>query len=355
MMTTEIFTVPPKKAVRRAGQILRSENHTEIDLNQALQVLSDWRALFYRPINTFQALIRKKIKDHGIKSAVVAQRLKRTPSIVAKLKRFPDMQLDRMQDIGGVRAVLGSVDEVRSVHAAIVKARHKHSPVLPPKDYIAEPKADGYRGIHQVFKYGTTQYEELQGMLVEVQLRTKLQHYWATAVETLGVIEKSSFKTGIGDEKFKHFFRLSSALFSLHEKQPVVASLCEKTPEEIVAEFEELEKSLGVFDKLSAFTSVIKAVSGVENKKSDGYYLVILDTDKKTITSIPFASDQLKLAEQTYMLFEQQVVPTTDIVLAAAGDMKDLRTAYPNYFVDTKAFVSSLKAICKTIKNQAHP
>ena len=348
----EIFVVPSKKSVRRAGEILRSHESSSEELRLAFGALSEWRTLFYRPIDTYQALLRRKIKDQGIKSAIVAQRLKRTPSIVAKLRRFPEMQLDRMQDIGGVRAVLNSVEEVRDIHQAIIGGRHKHSPVIPPKDYITEPKQDGYRGIHQVFRYSTTQHEELEGMLIEVQIRTKLQHYWATAVETLGVIEKSSFKTGAGDEKFKHFFRLSSALFSIHEKQPVMAAMRDKTVTEIVDEFNALEAELGVFEKLQAFTSVVKAFSGVENKKNNGYYLLILDTEKKMTSFIPFASDQLQLAERMYMLMEQQEKENSsvDVVLAAAGDMKDLRTAYPNYFVDTKAFIANLKSICEKIR-----
>ena len=350
-MAKQTYGLPSKKTVRRAGEVLRSSDSSQAEKDLAIDVLSQWRSLFYRPINTFQALIRKKIKDAGIKNAIVAQRLKRTPSIVTKLKRFPDMQLDRMQDIGGVRAVLNSVDEVRKIHSSLVDGRHKHSPVLPPKDYITEPKQDGYRGIHQVFKYSTTQHAELKGMQVEVQIRTKLQHYWATAVETIGVIEKSSFKTGLGDEKFKQFFRLSSALFSIQEQEPVVALLRDKSKLEIAEEFSLLEKELGVFDKLAAFTSVVKAVSGVENKKANGYYLLMLDTDKKLTSFIPFAADQQDIAEQVYTLVEQREKenPNIDVVLAAAGDMKDLRTAYPNYFVDTKAFISSLKQICAEI------
>lgn len=186
-MATEQLTVPSKKAVRRAGEALRTPSVSNADFEAALQVLSDWRSLYYRPINTIQVLLRKKIKALCIKGSIVAQRLKRTPSIIAKLKRFPDMQLDRMQDIGGIRAVVNSVDEVRRVHESLIKGRHQHCPVLPPKDYISNPKDDGYRGIHQVFKYDTPQHKELKGMQVEVQIRTKLQHYWATAVETLGL------------------------------------------------------------------------------------------------------------------------------------------------------------------------
>lgn len=136
-MATEQLTVPSKKAVRRAGEALRTPSVSNADFEAALQVLSDWRSLYYRPINTIQVLLRKKIKALCIKGSIVAQRLKRTPSIIAKLKRFPDMQLDRMQDIGGIRAVVNSVDEVRRVHESLIKGRHQHCPVLPPKDYIS--------------------------------------------------------------------------------------------------------------------------------------------------------------------------------------------------------------------------
>lgn len=95
----------------------------------------------------------------------------------------------------------------------------------------------------------------------------------------------------------------------------------------------------------------MNAASGVENKKNDGYYLLMLDTEKKRTSFVPFAKDQQELAEQLYTLLEQREKdnPNVDVVLAAAGDMKNLRTAYPNYFADTKAFIASLKAICVSI------
>lgn len=39
---------------------------------------------------------------------IVAQRLKRVPTIAGKLLREPGMKLSRMEDVGGVRAVLPS-------------------------------------------------------------------------------------------------------------------------------------------------------------------------------------------------------------------------------------------------------
>ena len=44
--------------------------------------------------------------------SLVAQRLKRMPTIIDKLDRHPNMKLSTMQDIGGVRAVLPNVKDV---------------------------------------------------------------------------------------------------------------------------------------------------------------------------------------------------------------------------------------------------
>lgn len=90
-----------KKQINRAGEILISDDPTESNRRFADEVLANYRAAHGYPINTFQATLRAKLKTIDDK-AIVAQRLKRTPSIVLKLKRFEGMKLARMQDIGGL-------------------------------------------------------------------------------------------------------------------------------------------------------------------------------------------------------------------------------------------------------------
>lgn len=350
----DVPTTVSKAAVRRAGEALRKcDSLTEAEYKEAMSVVSGWRSMHLRPMRTIHALVERKINALGLKRTIVASRVKRTPSIAAKLIRFPDMGLQRMQDIAGVRAILSNVDDVRRLHAAIMDGRRRQLPVIAPKDYIANPKLDGYRGIHQVVKYhsGSPRYEASNGLQVEIQIRSTLQHYWATAVETLGLIEKSSFKTGIGDERFKQFFRLGSALFSIREKQPIVESLRDKTPREIVSECMALEKELSVFEKLSAFASAISAVCGVPGRSSDALYLIMLDSAAGTVSWVPFARAQQAIAEELYTMIEmkQKQNPLVDVVLASAKDMRDLKLAYPNYFIDTRAFILSLKATCEEI------
>lgn len=147
--------IPSKKVVQRAGeQLAHSQHLSEKDERDALQILSRWRSAHAFLINTFNIYFRAKVKKLNISSPVIAQRLKRTPSIIGKLKRFPGMQLHRMQDIGGLRIVLPKIEDVYRLYDEVRKSKtFKHQLELPPKDYIERPKQDGYRSLHQVVRY----------------------------------------------------------------------------------------------------------------------------------------------------------------------------------------------------------
>ena len=50
-------------------------------------------------------------------------------------------------------------------------------------DYIENPKSSGYRSIHYIYKYSSN-IQDYDGLKIELQIRTRLQHSWAMAVET---------------------------------------------------------------------------------------------------------------------------------------------------------------------------
>jgi hypothetical protein len=80
-----------KTKINRAGDVLaRPDDYGDEKRRWADEVLANWRACHGYPINTFQATLRSKLKV-GYGQHIVAQRLKRAPSIVAKLKRFDGM------------------------------------------------------------------------------------------------------------------------------------------------------------------------------------------------------------------------------------------------------------------------
>lgn len=343
------IAVPSKKAVRRAGEILRDPTAPHDEIWKALITLSEWRRLHTYPINTFQAYLRGKTKRE-YPTAIVAQRLKRFSSILNKLVRYPDMKMDRMQDIGGIRVILNSISDVYSLHSALIKSKRFKHKAMTMKDYIESPKKDGYRSVHQVFGYMNRQHPELNVLKIEIQIRTKLQHSWATAVETLGIVEKSSFKTGEGSEQFKQFFKLSSALFSLDEKKPVLDEFKDVEPALIVQMLNDIESELQITSKLRGLAISARHIDATSQS---GYHLMELDIEKNNVSLIPFSDNQLDKAEFFYRSREQETKdnPNISVVLISAGNIKDIKKAYPNYFLDTNLFVKNLKRICEKYKS----
>ena len=153
-----------KNAVNRAGQTLINETASDLERAEALAVVNNWRSSHGFPLNTIAMALRSKATRID-PEAVIARRTKRMPSIVKKPARFPDMRAARMQDLGGCRAVVKDIDAVRAVEAAMRASGHKHR-LQGSKDYIADPKSDGYRGIHLVYQYRSDKTEIHNGQLI---------------------------------------------------------------------------------------------------------------------------------------------------------------------------------------------
>ncbi len=336
--------VPSKSALKKAGEALRSCSEGP-EFDRALQMLSAWRGLFAYPLNTFSVMLRKKCSMLKISDAIVARRLKRTPSIVAKLRRFSGMDLGRMQDIGGLRVIVNNLDEVYKFWNSLQNSKIKHEAVVPPHDYIKTPKPDGYRSLHQVYRYQSEDHPELCGLQVEVQIRTKLQHAWATAVETLGAIEQASFKSGEGTDKHKQFFKLASALISLHEKASVLEEFSNTPRDELVRQFSAIEKELNVFQKLTGIAVATSSILSPKAEKAE-FQVMMLDPVAGTLSLTPFSRGQAQVAERFYSFLEATEKDKL-IVLVSVDNLRALKKAYPNYFLDTKLFVDTLKRICE--------
>lgn len=150
-VTTWTKPAHSKSEIRRAGATLRDARVKPAERQHAIAVANNWRSSHAFPLNTMQMSLRRKAAEVD-PYALVAQRVKRLPSIVHKLERFEDMSLDRMQDLGGCRAVLGGIPAVKAVQQKFRDARHKHS-LVGEKDYISEPAPSGYRGVHMIYQY----------------------------------------------------------------------------------------------------------------------------------------------------------------------------------------------------------
>jgi ppGpp synthetase/RelA/SpoT-type nucleotidyltranferase len=94
------------------------------------------------------------------------------------------------------------------------------------KDYIQSSRdADGYRSLHLIYKYRNIKNPSYDGLRIELQIRTKLQHIWATAVETMGTLLGQALKYRQGEEAWQDFL-LSHRLLLHTWKVPPSSSLC---------------------------------------------------------------------------------------------------------------------------------
>lgn len=174
-----------RERVNRAGARLIGES--SVPLDEALDILSNWRSSHSFPLNTIAMDLRTKAKRVNSRP-VLAQRLKRATSIRRKLQRTPKMKLSRMQDIGGCRAVVSSYSDVQQVAALYASSRAAHEQVRVD-NYVDAPPSSGYRGVHLVLRFHSTRNPEFDKLCIEVQLRSRIQHAWATAVETVGTLQ----------------------------------------------------------------------------------------------------------------------------------------------------------------------
>lgn len=315
--------------INRAGEILRSENSSRDDTEWALDVLNNWRASHSYPINTFQVTLRRKLsylKTQGF----VAQRLKRVESIVAKLRRLKKMKLSRMQDIGGLRAVVETIDDALQVRDQFVKSRFQHE-LINEKDYITEPKTSGYRSIHLVYRYNSKILSDYNDHSLEIQIRTRLQHSWATAVETVGTFLQQSLKASEGSARWLDFFAVTSAAFAIVERCPAVPNYGTFSYSDICAEIEAQTRELEVTKKLETFSVAVQMAT--ESPRTADYYLLVLRPAEGTVRVSGFDRRNLEAATRMYLEEEKRTAEAgSQVVLVRAESLDALKKAYPNFF-----------------------
>ncbi len=317
-----------------------------------IAVVDNWRACHACPLQVVKMTLlnrAKKIDRH----ALIAQRLKRRPSIEIKLRDNPNMKLSQIQDIGGCRAVLGKVKLVKEL-VAKYKEFHAKSPKNRSDwdgsddfDYIERPKPDGYRSVHLVFRFQSASPEHAiyNGQRIEIQIRSKLQHLWATAVETAQLFTGQALKSKVknASDDWLRFFALTSSAFALREKCPTVPGT-PATKSELIQELQAIINRSAIMQNLTDWNDVVHMIE-VPDRPNAYFYLLTIDVDKRTLTISSFRRDQAVAAQKAYDEAEKTTEKNANIqvVLVSVEDVAALRKAYPSYYVDTKGFIAAVQ------------
>jgi Region found in RelA / SpoT proteins len=339
-----------REEVDKAGQLLTTppDEPSFDEWQKSYTIINNWRSSHLFPLRTIRYGVYHKAKRIDPKSVTV-QRLKRLFSIDKKLNRFPKLKLSEIQDIGGCRSVVSSVSEVKKLVEAYKNSGIRHE-LDDEDDYISHPKKSGYRSEHLIYRYKSDRNKTYNGLKIEIQIRTQLQHAWATAVETTGAFIGQELKSGENEGEGKdwyRFFVLMGTAIALIENCPP----CPKTPmtaTELKKELREYVQKLDVENRLTAYNITINATKTARSK-NDRYFLLLLDTRTKQVEIKGFPQAKLKNAQEEYAKIETENPQRLgkDVVLVSGDSIKEIEQAYPNYFLDTALFLSVLKKSVK--------
>ncbi|WP_213806204.1 RelA/SpoT domain-containing protein [Granulicella sp. dw_53] len=319
-----------------------SSTHPD-DLGKYYGIVQNWRSSHAMPLLVFRGHLAQRAESIDPKP-IIAQRLKRFSSIMNKLVREPHMKLSQMQDLGGCRAIVSDIEALNSLFALY---RYSNDDFLQSdggmkcSNYVKNPKLDGYRGIHLVGRYKAraAKNEPWNGHRIEIQLRTKLQHAFATAVETVTTFTRSPLKFGGGPDLWRRFFSLMGSALAIREATPLVPG----TPteyDELIRELREITKTLRVLQRLRGWTKALNRLPKREMADAK-WILLVLDVSEDTIQTTGF-TDPKKAVQAVAAIETSDNAAQLDAVLVGVSSIRSLRSAYPNYYADTASFVAAL-------------
>lgn len=136
-------------------------------------------------VQTKFEVINNELSLYGDRNPIefIKSRIKRPVSIMEKLKRKGfDISIDSIQnniyDIAGIRVVCSFPEDIYRLAEKI--CMQDDIKLLNKKDYIKNPKPNGYRSLHLILEVPVFFTEEKKRLPVEVQLRTIAMDFWAS-------------------------------------------------------------------------------------------------------------------------------------------------------------------------------
>lgn len=338
-----------KNQITKAGKTILSAK-TDSERNVALEKINIWRTNHLHPLNVMKNALLRTTEQNKIEPILVSQRLKRLTSIEYKLDLNPNMGLGGMQDIGGFRAVLKDTKDLFKLKAKLDQNNFNHK-IKRVVDYVELPKESGYRSIHYIYDY-TSKIDKYKGLLLELQIRTKLQHNWATAVETAGILTKTSLKSSQGPDEWLDFFKIVSSLFAIKENLPVLQIHSDKKMESLMVDCYRISKKLNIITILKGLQVSARKIE--IDKYVGEYYIINISVKEKNVRIRTFKKSEYERATKEYLELEKSIDNRENaVVLVSSISLKSLKKAYPSYFLDTSEFITALEKVnenCKKMK-----
>lgn len=303
-----------KSQINKLGKNLRATIREGNDISKAeLEQLQEYRTSFREDISSvFEnvAAIAKKVR----RDSLISLRIKRIESILSKINREPTMSLGNMGDIAGCRVICHSKAALSLIRNEITKLYS----VTNVKDYVSEPKPDGYKGYHIYIKSPVNQHKQ-----VEIQLRHVRTHKWASLVEIIDIIYDLKLKEGEKHPELQEFLYLLSL-----EKNNLDVSQ--------IARILEVDSKFGIYTKLNQVfiqnhIPIRRSWLEATDVMSYSHFIIEVDEDKKSNIR---ALDNYQNAELEYFqMFLANQTSNFVLIFIDKPKFKEICIAYASYMM----------------------
>ena len=158
-----------------------------------------------KQISTKLDILNREHRVRGMRTPIesVKTRLKTPASIAGKLRRQGkplsiDSIMGNLNDVAGVRVICPYISDIYAVRNMLVA--QSDVTLLQEKDYIRNPKPNGYRSLHLVVQVPVYLSESRQDVRVEIQIRTIAMDFWASLEHELHYKSSEQIPQGIEEE-----------------------------------------------------------------------------------------------------------------------------------------------------------
>lgn len=143
----------------------------------------------------------------------IESRLKSPRSIIKKLqKKGVEISVaaarQHLHDIAGIRVICSYIDDIYSI--AEILTKQSDITLITTKDYIKNPKQNGYRSLHLVLTIPIFLSDGPHEIPVEIQIRTVAMDFWASLEHELRYKSKNELNRDINNELYSCAFLIAS-------------------------------------------------------------------------------------------------------------------------------------------------
>ncbi len=161
-----------------------------------------------REVTTKLEILNDELSLKGERNPIqsIKSRIKTPLSIADKLRRdgkevCVDAISDNLNDVAGIRVICPFIDDIYSVADMLIK--QDDITLINVKDFIKNPKPNGYRSYHMIVEIPVFFSDHKQKMRVEIQIRTIAMDFWASLEHSLKYKKDIKNFDQIGNELYE--------------------------------------------------------------------------------------------------------------------------------------------------------